>query len=38
MPYLGIFGLEIEKTIAIFEITTIKFVGKLCIKAKNKNG
>ena len=38
MRYLGIFGLEIEKTIAIFEINTIKFVGKLCRKTKNKNG
>ena len=26
MPYLGIFGLEIQKTIIIFEISTLKFV------------
>ena len=26
MPYLGIFGLEFQKTIVIFEISTFKFV------------
>ena len=26
MPYLDIFGLEISKTIVIFEITTLEFV------------
>ena len=26
MSYLGIFGLELNKTIAIFEIITLKFV------------
>ena len=26
MPYLGIFGLEFEKIILIFEISTLKFV------------
>ena len=26
MPHLGIFGLEFQKTIAIFEISTHKFV------------
>ena len=26
MPYLGIFGVEFEKTIVIFEISTLKFV------------
>ena len=25
MPYFGIFGLELEKTVAIFEISTLKF-------------
>ena len=26
MPYLGIFGLEFQKTIVMFEISTLKFV------------
>ena len=26
MPYSGIFGLEFQKTIAIFEISTLEFV------------
>ena len=26
MPYFGIFGLEFEKTVVIFEISTLKFV------------
>ena len=26
MPYLGIFGLEFQKAIVIFEISTLKFV------------
>ena len=26
MPYLGIFGLEFEKAIVIFEISTLEFV------------
>ena len=26
MPYLGIFGLEFQKTIVIFEISTLEFV------------
>ena len=26
MPYLGIFGLEFQETIVIFEISTLKFV------------
>ena len=26
MPYLGIFGLEFEKIVLIFEISTLKFV------------
>ena len=26
MPYLGIFGLESQKTIVLFEISTLKFV------------
>ena len=26
MPYLGIFGLELKKTIVIFDISTLKFV------------
>ena len=26
MPYLGIFGLEFQKTIVLFEISTLKFV------------
>ena len=26
MPYFGIFGLEFEKNIAIFQITTLEFV------------
>ena len=26
MPYLGIFGLEFQKTIIIFEISTLEFV------------
>ena len=26
MPYLGILGIELEKTILIFEISTLKFV------------
>ena len=26
MPYLGIFGVEFQKTIVIFEISTLKFV------------
>ena len=27
MPYLGIFGLEFQKTIVIFQISTLKFVN-----------
>ena len=26
MPYLRIFGMKFEETIAIFEITTLKFI------------
>ena len=26
MPYLGVFGLEFQKTIFIFEISTLEFV------------
>ena len=26
MPYLGIFGLELKKTIVLFEINTLEFV------------
>ena len=33
MSYLGLFELEISKTIAIFEISTLKFV---CLKISNK--
>ena len=36
MSYFGIFGLEFEKTVAIFEINTLKFVW-LQISRKNKN-
>ena len=27
MPYLGIFGLEFEKNIVIFEISVVEFVS-----------
>ena len=33
MSYLGLFELEISKTIAIFEISTLKFV---CLKISQK--
>ena len=33
MSYLGLFELEISKTIAIFEISTLKFV---CLKISHK--
>ena len=26
MPYLGIFGLEFQKTVVIFEVSTLEFV------------
>ena len=26
MPYLGIFGLEFENNIAIFEVSTVEFI------------
>ena len=31
MPYLGIFGLEFQKTIVIFEISTLEFVKNECL-------
>ena len=31
MSYLGIFGLEFQKTIVIFEISTLEFVKNECL-------
>ena len=36
MPYLGIFGLEFHKTIAIFEINTLEFVYLKIFAKKQK--
>ena len=36
MLYLGIFGLEFEKAIVIFEISTLKFVWSQSL-VQNKN-
>ena len=37
MSYLGLFELEISKTIAIFEISTLKFVCLKISQKKKKN-
>ena len=37
VPYLGIFELELIKTIAIFEIATFEFVYLQNFAKKNKN-
>ena len=34
MPYLGIFGLEFEKGIVIFEFNTLKLILKVKLGAK----
>ena len=36
MSYLGIFGLELEKIIAIFEISVLEFVLLLSLLPKRK--
>ena len=36
MPYLGIFGLEFQKTIVVFEVSSLEFVSLLNLVEKWK--